>query len=324
LTALAPAPLRDEAEPERPDGAGSRLLAEAARLGGGDDRGVDSIVLVNDVDLAARFVFEALVPARARVVVETPAPPSVIMSLRMRGAELVALPRRTRSANEALEALLLDAPATRLIYLSPSNGCAGLSQPSGERAHCLGPTKRHGVPVLEDARFARTEREGIEESTLLQLEPHDYVVQIGQFKAAMPGGGAAWISAPTSLVEQLRALARIVNVALDARRAAAALSRLQEWRGLPHEWPERELLLQRLTKSGLAARPDCGRGLWLSWPARRSWPDASLGLRLVPGSQFSVRDEHRDEHWLDLDRPLETGQAERVAAELIAAAADGA
>lgn len=324
LTALAPAPLRDEAESERPDGAGSRLWAEAARLGGGDDRGLDSIVLVNDVDLAARFVLVALVPAGARVVVVTSAPPSVILSLRMRGAELVALPRRTRSANEALEALLLDAPATRLIDLSPSNGYAGLSQPSGERAHCLGLAKHHGVPVLEDARFAGTEREGIEQSTLLQLEPHDHVVQIGQFEAAMPGGGAAWISAPTPLLEQLRALARMLNVALDARGAAAALSRLQEWRGWPREWPERELLLQRLTTSGLAARPDCGRGLWLSWPARRSWPAASLGLRVVPASQFSVRDEHRDEVWLDLDAPLEPGQAERIAGELIALATDGA
>ena len=185
------------------------------------DRGSANVdPLAGDVDLGARFVFDVLVPAGARVVVETSATPSVIMSLRTWGEELVALPGRTRSANEALEALLLDAPNTRLIYLSPGNRFAGLSQSFGERAHYLGLAKRHGVSVVEDARFARTEREDTKESRLLRLEPHDHVDQIGQFDATTPSGGAAWLSAPMSLAEQLSGLARVLKVALDAREAA--------------------------------------------------------------------------------------------------------
>lgn len=50
----------------------------------------------------------------------------------------------------------------------------------------------------------------------------------------------------------------------------------------------------------------------------------SLGLRLVPGSQLSLQDEHRDYVWLDLDAPLKPGQAEHATTELIVLAADDA
>jgi hypothetical protein len=74
-----------------------------------------------------------------------------------------------------------------------------------------------------------------------------------------------------------------------------------------------------LTTAGLAARPDCGRGLWMTWPDGQAHPD--LGLRTIPGSQLSVEDEHRDRLWLDLETSLQQGQGEWIASELIARSA---
>ena len=318
LTAVPPA----TPEPELESAALSDLRLEAARLAGSAERGEDSIVLTGDADAAARFVFDALVPAGARVLIETPASPSVITALRMRGARLTPLPRRGRSQGDVLEALLRAQPDTRLMYLTPSNGYAGLSQSPGDHAHDLGLAKRLGVPVMQDVRFAWTATGDPSEANqpaLLRFEPHDHVIQIGAFGPLAPGAGAAWISAPDQLVGPLARLAAVLNVALHSGRAAAALETLRTASEVAAGSPEGDVLLDMLTAAGLAARPDCGRGLWMTWPDGQTHPD--LGLRAIPGSQLSVENEHRDRLWLDLETPLQQGQGEWIASELIARSA---
>ena len=269
LTALPPA----SAEPPAESAAVRRLQAEAARLAGAADRDADSVILATNVDAAARFIFDAMVPAGARVVIETPAPPSVLTALRMRGAELTALPRRSRSQSAALEAVLLAQPDTRLIYLLPSNGYVGLSQSPGEHAHDLGLAKGFGVPVLQDARFAWTRADDLGDpgqAPFLGFDPHDHVIQIGEFDSLAPGGGAAWISVPDQLIGPLAGLARVLNVTLDVGRAGLALETLRTADKGAAGSPGRDVLIHMLMASGLSVRPDCGRGLWLTWPAGRN------------------------------------------------------
>lgn len=200
LLTLVPAVDR---RPTPPAPNAGRVLAQlAAQQAAAPDRDAGSIILTSSASEATRFLVEALVHERARVIVETPAPVSLLTSLAMRGAELIELPRREDHQSGAIELLLDSAPGAKLAFVRPHNQDSRHDQPRDDLAHMLGLTKRFGLPLIE-----LNDRPSLS----LQLEPHDHVIQVQAQQ-----GGEAWISAPQPFARQLHKLARLLGIGTDS------------------------------------------------------------------------------------------------------------
>jgi hypothetical protein len=199
-------PVQIAPPPPPRSGRSLQLRNDAASHASAADRDGDSIILTSSGAEAVRFLVEALIRERDRVIVETPAPTSLTTSISMRGATVIELPRDNHPQSAVLESLLESELGAKLVFLRPRNPDSGHDQPRADLAHTLGLTKRFGLPVIELSPGR---------SISLELEPHDHVVQIHQ-----PPSGQSWISAPNPLASQLLRLASLLGIGAASARGA--------------------------------------------------------------------------------------------------------
>lgn len=151
------------------------------------------------IDLLAR----CLVEPEDAVVIDAPAYPGAIQSLRSAGARLIAWPTEWSLAH--LEQLLLRF-RPKLIFTTPTH-----QNPTGRvmslktRQGLLELAHRYATPVVEDDVYSRTGfHGGTGPENLYRLDEHGAVISISTFsKMLAPGLRLGWLAAPLYMIKQL-------------------------------------------------------------------------------------------------------------------------
>lgn len=156
------------------------------------------------------MVFEHLLEAGDRVVVEQPTYDRTLLMLRRLGVELVPVPLEADGIDvAALEAALHQGPV-KLAHVIPNfHNPAGCTLSAGKRTRLVELAAEHGFWIFEDDPYRELPFEGEALATMLSLDRAERVIHASSFsKTVSPGVRVGYLAGPA---EEIAKLAKRAN-----------------------------------------------------------------------------------------------------------------
>src|SRR3954449_4984557 len=266
----------------------------------------EQVIIPNGWMQAEAFLFELLVDDGDLVVVEAPTYDRTLLSLRKRGAEILAIPLKEDGIDVSALASALEAGARpKLAHIIPTfQNPAGYTLSLDKRRRLLQLAEQYDFVIFEDDPYIELRFEGERLPTMLSLDSTDHVVYASSFsKTVAPGIRVGYLAGPTETIAAIQKIATetyispsmvsesIVNEfcrsgAID-RSIETVKNALRERRDALADALERELPEARFTP------PEGGYFMWVELPEGTD-VDAlagaakERGLVFVKGTDFLI------------------------------------
>jgi 2-aminoadipate transaminase len=265
---------------------------------------VERVIATNGSMQADAFLFEHLVQAGDTVVVEAPTYDRTLLSLRSRGADLLAIPLEPDGIDvEALARALEAGARPRLAHVIPNfHNPAGCTLSIEKRRRLLELAAQYDFVVFEDDPYVDLRFEGEHQARMLELDDSDRVVYASSFsKTVCPGIRAGYLVGPEDHIGPITRLATntyispsMVSQAIVAEfcRSGAIVGSIETVKAALRE--RRDVLCEALESDLPDAhfvRPEGGYFLWVELPDGTPvdalhGAGADRGVVFVKGSDF--------------------------------------
>jgi DNA-binding transcriptional MocR family regulator len=179
----------------------------AERHGGLDPA---QVMIANGSLEAGSMLFEHLLSAGDRVVVEQPTYDRTLLLLQRLGVELVPVPLESDGLDiAALEAALAEGPV-RLVHVIPNaHNPAGCTLSVAKRQRLVELAAEHGFWIFEDDPYRELPFEGEPLQTMLSLDQADRVIHSSSFsKTVSPGIRVGYLAGPS---DEIKVIAKRAN-----------------------------------------------------------------------------------------------------------------
>ncbi|HEV2075168.1 MAG TPA: PLP-dependent aminotransferase family protein [Thermoleophilaceae bacterium] len=265
---------------------------------------VEQVLATNGSMQADAFLFEQMVGAGDSVVVEAPTYDRTLLSLRGRGADILAIPLQPDGLDVgALERALQSGARPKLAHVIPNfHNPAGCTLSLEKRERLLELAERHDFLLFEDDPYVELRFEGTEHPRMLELDRRGRVVYASSFsKTVCPGIRVGYLVGPEEHIAGIAKLATgtYISPSMVAQAIVAEFSRsgaiedsiatvkaaLRDRRDALCAALERELPEARFV------RPEGGYFLWVELPEGTSVDAlfdaaAERGVAFVKGADF--------------------------------------
>ncbi len=171
---------------------------------------VEQVMVTNGSLQADAFLFEHLVEPGDTVVVEAPSYDRTLLSLRERGANVLAIPLEPDGIDVgALERALESGARPRLAHVIPNfHNPAGCTLSLDKRRRLLELAGEHDFVLFEDDPYVELRFEGEDLPTMLSLDERDLVVYASSFsKTVCPGIRVGYLAGPQRHIEPIVGIA---------------------------------------------------------------------------------------------------------------------
>jgi 2-aminoadipate transaminase len=264
----------------------------------------DRVIATNGSMQADAFLFEHLVAPGDTVVVEAPTYDRTLLSLRTRGADLLAIPLEPDGIDvDALERALEAGARPKLAHVIPNfHNPAGCTLSLEKRRRLLELAGQHDFVVFEDDPYVDLRFEGEHHERMLELDDSDRVVYASSFsKTVCPGIRAGYLVGPEEHIGPIIELATntyispsMVSQAIVAEfcRSGEIADSIETVKAALRE--RRDVLCESLEQDLADARfvrPEGGYFLWVELPEGTSVDalsdaGAQRGVVFIKGSDF--------------------------------------
>ena len=170
----------------------------------------EQVVVTNGSMQADAFLFELLVEDGDLVVVEAPTYDRTLLSLRKRGADILAIPLEEDGIDVAALASALEAGARpKLAHIIPTfQNPAGYTLSLDKRRRLLELADEYEFVIFEDDPYIELRFEGERLPTMLSLDTNDRVVYASSFsKTVCPGIRVGYLAGPAETIAAVQKLA---------------------------------------------------------------------------------------------------------------------
>jgi 2-aminoadipate transaminase len=267
----------------------------------------ERVMVTNGSMQADAFLFEHLVEPGDLVVVEAPTYDRTLLSLRGRGADILAIPLEPDGIDVgALERALAAGARPKLAHVIPSfHNPAGCTLALAKRRRLIDLADRHGFVLFEDDPYVELRFEGEALPTMLSLDAGGGVVYASSFsKTVCPGVRVGYLVGPEERIAAITGIATntYISPSMVAQAIVAEFCRsgaiedsiatvkaaLRERRDALCAALERELPEARFV------RPEGGYFLWVELPEGTEVgalfdAAAERGVAFVKGSDFLLQ-----------------------------------
>src|SRR6478735_7854174 len=159
----------------------------------------EQVIVTNGSMQADAFLFEHLVEPGDVVVVEAPTYDRTLLSLKKRGAEILAIPLEEDGIDVSALAAALEAGARpKLAHIIPTfQNPAGYTLSLAKRRRLLQLAEQYDFTIFEDDPYIELRFEGERLPTMLSLDSSDHVVYASSFsKTVCPGIRVGYLAGP--------------------------------------------------------------------------------------------------------------------------------
>src|SRR3954447_3521420 len=170
----------------------------------------EQVIVTNGSMQADAFLFEHLVEPGDLVVVEAPTYDRTLLSLRGRGAEILAIPLEEDGIDVSALASALEAGARpTLAYIIPTfQNPAGYTLSLDKRRRLIQLAEQYDFVIFEDDPYIELRFEGERLPTRLSLDTSDHVVYASSFsKTVCPGIRVGYLAGPAETISAIQKLA---------------------------------------------------------------------------------------------------------------------
>ena len=170
----------------------------------------EEVIPTNGSMQADAFLFELIVESGDLVVVEAPTYDRTLLSLRNRGAEILAVPLADDGIDVGALASALEAGARpKLAHVIPTfHNPAGCTLSLEKRRQLLELAASYDFLIFEDDPYIELRFEGERLPTMLSLDENERVVYASSFsKTVCPGIRVGYLAGPEPVVARVRTLA---------------------------------------------------------------------------------------------------------------------
>ena len=170
----------------------------------------EQVIVTNGSMQADAFLFEHLVQEGDLVVVEAPSYDRTLLSLRKRGAEILAIPLQEDGIDVAALASALEAGARpKLAHIIPTfQNPAGYTLSLDKRRRLLELAQQYDFVIFEDDPYVELRFEGERLPTMLSLDSSEHVVYASSFsKTVCPGIRVGYLAGPAETITAIQKLA---------------------------------------------------------------------------------------------------------------------
>src|SRR5690242_4569246 len=170
----------------------------------------EQVIVTNGSMQADAFLFELLVDEGDLVVVEAPTYDRTLLSLRKRGADILAIPLEEDGIDVAALASALEAGARpKLAHIIPTfQNPAGYTLSLDKRRRLLELADQYEFVIFEDDPYIELRFEGERLPTMLSLDTNDRVVYASSFsKTVCPGIRVGYLAGPADAIAAVQKLA---------------------------------------------------------------------------------------------------------------------
>ena len=170
----------------------------------------EQVIVTNGSMQADAFLFELLVDEGDLVVVEAPTYDRTLLSLRKRGADILAIPLEEDGIDVAALASALEAGARpKLAHIIPTfQNPAGYTLSLDKRRRLLELAEQYDFVIFEDDPYIELRFEGERLPTMLSLDSSDHVVYASSFsKTVCPGIRVGYLAGPAETIAAVQKIA---------------------------------------------------------------------------------------------------------------------
>src|SRR3954453_5658454 len=174
------------------------------------DLPAEQVIVTNGSMQADAFLFEHLVQDGDTVVVEAPTYDRTLLSLRKRGAEILAIPLEEDGIDVSALAAALEAGARpKLAHIIPTfQNPAGYTLSLDKRRRLIQLADQYDFVIFEDDPYIELRFEGERLPTMLSLDQSDKVVYASSFsKTVCPGIRVGYLAGPGATIGAIQKLA---------------------------------------------------------------------------------------------------------------------
>jgi DNA-binding transcriptional MocR family regulator len=170
----------------------------------------EQVIVTNGSMQADAFLFELLVDESDLVVVEAPTYDRTLLSLRKRGADILAIPLEEDGIDVAALASALEAGARpKLAHIIPTfQNPAGYTLSLDKRRRLIELAQQYDFVIFEDDPYIELRFEGERLPTMLSLDSSDHVVYASSFsKTVCPGIRVGYLAGPAETIASVQKIA---------------------------------------------------------------------------------------------------------------------
>jgi DNA-binding transcriptional MocR family regulator len=170
----------------------------------------EQVIVTNGSMQADAFLFELLVEDGDLVVVEAPTYDRTLLSLRNRGAEILAIPLQEDGIDVSALASALEAGARpQLAHIIPTfQNPAGYTLSLDKRRRLIQLAEQYDFVIFEDDPYIELRFEGERLPTMLSLDSSGHVVYASSFsKTVCPGIRVGYLAGPAETIAQIQRIA---------------------------------------------------------------------------------------------------------------------
>ena len=172
-------------------------------IAGRHDLPPGQVIVTNGSMQADAFLFELLVDEGDVVVVEAPTYDRTLLSLKKRGAKILAVPLQKDGIDvTALEAALQAGARPKLAHIIPTfQNPAGCTLSLNKRRRLMQLAEQYDFMIFEDDPYIELRFQGDRLPTMLSLDHGDRVVYASSFsKTVCPGVRVGYLAGPEAVV----------------------------------------------------------------------------------------------------------------------------
>jgi 2-aminoadipate transaminase len=170
----------------------------------------EQVIVTNGSMQADAFLFELLVEPGDLVVVEAPTYDRTLLSLRGRGADILAIPLEEDGIDVAALASALEAGARpKLAHIIPTfQNPAGYTLSLDKRRRLIELAEEYDFTIFEDDPYIELRFEGERLPTMLSLDTSEHVVYASSFsKTVCPGIRVGYLAGPAQTIAAIQKIA---------------------------------------------------------------------------------------------------------------------
>jgi DNA-binding transcriptional MocR family regulator len=170
----------------------------------------EQVIVTNGSMQADAFLFELLVEDGDLVVVEAPTYDRTLLSLRKRGADILAIPLEKDGIDVSAFASALEAGARpTLAHIIPTfQNPAGYTLSLDKRRRLLQLAEQYDFVIFEDDPYIELRFEGERLPTMLSLDTSEHVVYASSFsKTVCPGIRVGYLAGPADVIADIQKIA---------------------------------------------------------------------------------------------------------------------
>jgi DNA-binding transcriptional MocR family regulator len=170
----------------------------------------EQVIVTNGSMQADAFLFELLVEDGDLVVVEAPTYDRTLLSLRKRGADILAIPLQVDGIDVAALASALEAGARpKLAHIIPTfQNPAGYTLSLDKRRRLIELAEEYDFVIFEDDPYIELRFEGERLPTMLSLDSSEHVVYASSFsKTVCPGIRVGYLAGPAETIAAIQKIA---------------------------------------------------------------------------------------------------------------------